>query len=98
MAELGPERRELMVSALPLLGLNILLAMVGSWWIDWARWVYTGVRGGKEREARRGLLRRMVGRGEGLESKMGTLGSGTGGGSRGTNAGIGLIGVDVSIV
>ena len=72
--------------------------MVGSWWIDWARWVYTGVQGGKEREARSGLLRRMAGRGEGLERKMGTLGSGTGGGSRGTTTSIGLMGVDGSIL
>jgi hypothetical protein len=56
MAESGPERRESMVSALPVLGLNILPAMVGSCWIDWARWVYTGVREGKEQEARHGLL------------------------------------------
>jgi hypothetical protein len=61
MVELGPERRESMVSALPVLGLNILPAMVGSWWIDWARWVYPGVQGGKEQEARHGLLRRMAG-------------------------------------
>jgi hypothetical protein len=40
----------------------------------------------------------MAGRGEGLESKMGTLGVETGGGSRGTNAGIGLMGVDGSIL
>jgi hypothetical protein len=62
-----------MVSALQVLGLNILPAMVGSWWIDWARWVYTGVQGEKEREARRGLLQRMVGRGEGLEVKWAPL-------------------------
>jgi hypothetical protein len=98
MAESTPERKESMVSALPVLGLNIMPAMVGSWWIDWARWVYTGVQGGKEREARCGLLQRMAGRGEGLEKKMGTLGSGTGGGSRGTITGIGLMGVDRSIL
>jgi hypothetical protein len=98
MAESGPERRESMVSALPVLGLNILPAMVGSWWIDWARWVYMGVQGGKEQEARRGLLQRMAGRGEGWESKMGTLGSGTGDGSRGTTTGMGLMGVDGSIL
>ena len=39
----------------------------------------------------------MAGTGEGLESKMGTLGSGTGGGSGGTTTGIGLMGVDGSI-
>ena len=98
IAESGPERRESMVSALPVIELNILPAMVGSWWIDWARWVYTEVRGGKEREARRGLLRTMARGGEGLESKIGTLGSGTGGGSRGTTTGLGLMGVDGSIL
>jgi hypothetical protein len=66
MAELGPERRESMVSALPVIGLNILPAMVGSWWIDWARWIYTGDQGGKEQEARHGLLQRMAGGGKGL--------------------------------
>ena len=40
----------------------------------------------------------MASRGEGLESKMGTLGSGTGGGSRGTITGLGLMGVDGSIL
>jgi hypothetical protein len=39
----------------------------------------------------------MVRGGEGLESKMGTLRSGTGGGSRGTTTGIGLMGGDGSI-
>ena len=77
-----------MFSALPVMGLYILPAMVGSWWIDWTRWVRTGVRGSKQRGVRRGLLRTMARGGEGLETKMGTLGSGTGA-SGGTGGGSG---------
>jgi hypothetical protein len=52
---------------------------------------------GEGLESKMGTLR-MAGRGEGLESKMGTLRSGTGGGSRGRITGIGLMGVDGSIL